>query len=305
VPEYVPPDPFQVKGRAFFNKPFFNIILSTNIAIYKYLADLYFDGDMERIVWASTDMMFRKRQEQLAVRKQNHNPKDTLGILDIPFCSFRLAQDGVNEGTDRNWWNPALNVEGMWIEELGRRVCITPMTLTYEACFICHHDTDLYRVQNINIWNKAKAKETIVESFVDAIGPDGAAHTLKNIIIYDATAHMSTQYNESDFLEKNKLQAITMDIQCQTWAMEEDLHHRYCVTRKVVFDFLEGSGYLPNLIHGDGIADAESQKMVWNIFIGKNESGEFTPIIPKDMHREVHNFTVPPGMPIQNEFDFG
>jgi hypothetical protein len=69
VPEYVPPDPFQVKGRAFFNKPFFNVILSTNIAVYKHLASLYFEGDMERVVWASTDMMFRKRQEQIAKRK--------------------------------------------------------------------------------------------------------------------------------------------------------------------------------------------------------------------------------------------
>jgi hypothetical protein len=302
VPEYVPPNPFQVKGRTFFHKPFFNVILSTNIALYKYLADLYFEGDMGRVVWASTDMMFRRRQEQLAIRKQDHNPKDTLGILDMPFCSFRLAQDGVNEGTDRNWWNPALNVEGMWIEELGRRVRITPMTLSYEACFICQHDTDLYWAQNANIWDKAK--ETIVESFIDAIGPDGATHTLKNIIIYDATAHMNGQYSESDWLEKNKLQTITMDIQCQTWAMEEDIHHRYCVTRKVLFDFLEGSKYLPNLVYGDGDVDAEAQKMVWDIFMGKNENGEFTPIVPKDMHLEVHNFTVPPGMPVQGELDF-
>jgi hypothetical protein len=105
--------------------------------VYKYLADLYFEGDMERVVRASADMMFRKRQEQLAERKVNNNPKNTLGILDMPFCSFRLAQDGVNEGTDRTWRNVALNVEGMWIEELGRRVRITPMTLIYEACFIC------------------------------------------------------------------------------------------------------------------------------------------------------------------------
>jgi hypothetical protein len=302
MPEYIPPNPFQVKGRTFFNKPFFNVILSTNIAIYKYLASLYFDGDMKRIVWASTDMMFRKRQEQLAARKQDHIPKDTLGILDMPFCSFRLAQDGVNEGTDRNWWNPSLNVEGMWIEELGRRVRITPMTLNYEACFICQHDTDLYWAQNVNIWDKAK--ETIIESFIDAIGPDGIAHTLKNIIVYDATAHMNTQYSESDWLEKNKLQTITMDIQCQTWAMEEDTHHRYCVTRKVLFDFLEGSEYLPNLVHGEGDVDMEARKMIWDIFMGKNGNGEFAPIIPMDMRQEVRNFSVPPGMPIQKEFDF-
>jgi hypothetical protein len=45
--------------------------------------------------------------------------------------------------------------------------------------------------------------------------------------------------------------------------------------------------------------------MVWDIFMGKNESREFEPIIPKDMHLEVSNFNVPPGMPIQGELDFG
>jgi hypothetical protein len=306
--EYVPVNPFAVKGRTFFNKPFFNVILATNIAIYKYLADLYFDGDMGRVVWASTEMMFRKRQEQLAARKVNDIPKDNLGILDMPFCSFRLAQDGVNEGTDRNWWNPALNVEGMWIEELGRRVRITPMTLTYEACFICQHDTDLYWAQNLNIWDKAK--ETILESFIDAIGPDGTAHTLKNMILYDAVPHMNAQYSERDWLEKNKLQTITMDIQCQTWTMEEDKNHRYGITKKVLFNFLEGSGYLTNLFHGEGDVDdtASAEKIVWDIFYGKNESGVIDPIVPKDMRMEVHNFTVPPGMPIekpvQGEFDF-
>ncbi len=62
-------DPFVVRGRTFYKKPFFNNILSTNIALYKYLADSFFDGDLGRVVWASTDMMFRKRQEQLAARK--------------------------------------------------------------------------------------------------------------------------------------------------------------------------------------------------------------------------------------------
>jgi hypothetical protein len=269
MPEYVPLNPFQLKGRPFLNKPFLNVILSTNIAIYKYLADLYFEGDLERVVWASSDMMFRKRQEQLAARKQDHNPKDTLGILDMPFCSFRLVQDGVKEGTDKNWWNPALNAEGMWIEELGRRVRITPMTLSYEACFICQHDTDLYWAQNANIWDKAK--ETIVESFIDAVGPDGITRTLKNIIIYDATPQMNTLYNELEWLGKNKLQTIAMDIQCQTWAMEEDAHHHYSVTRKVIFDFLHGANYF-NLIHGEGDVNSQEEQVIWNLFMGDNVS---------------------------------
>jgi hypothetical protein len=124
-----PNDLLKVRGRTFFKKPFFNNILSTNIALYKYLAQMFFDGDMERVVWASTDLMFRKRQEQLAERKVDNLPKDNLGILDFPFCSFKITQDGIQPGTQRNWWNPALHTEGMWLEELGRRLRLTPATI--------------------------------------------------------------------------------------------------------------------------------------------------------------------------------
>jgi hypothetical protein len=127
-------DPFAVRGRTFYSKPFFNNILSTNIALYKYLALMFFDGNMERVVWASTDMMFKKRLEQLAARKLDDLPKDNLGILDMPFCSFRITQDGIQPGSQRVWWNPALHAEGMWVEELGWRLRLTPATINYEAC---------------------------------------------------------------------------------------------------------------------------------------------------------------------------
>jgi hypothetical protein len=273
-------DPFAVRGRTFFNKSFFNNILSTNIALYKYLAQMLFDGNMERVVWASTDMMFRKRQEQLAIRKADNLPKDNLGILDMPFCSFRIAQDGIQPGSQRTWWNPALHVEGMWSEELGRRVRLTPATINYEACFCCNHDTDLYWAQQEQIWDKNA--ETILESFVDAAAPDGSVHTLKNIIIYDAEPHVNSQFNERDWLEKNKIQTITLDISCQTWLIAEDKHHRYAVTKKVILDFLHGANYF-NLIHGEGDVDSQAEQVVWNLFIGENSSQSVEDVQPENL----------------------
>ena len=302
MPGHVASDYFSVKGKSFINTSFFNVILSTNIALYQYLANLYFEGDMKRVVWASTDMMFRKRQEQLARKNVGSTTKTTLGILDIPFCSFRLTQDGVQEGADRTWWNAPLNSKGIWIEELGRRMKITPMTLHYEACFICQHDTDLYWAQNINIWDSAQ--ETILESFVDAIAQDGSTKTLKNIIVYDATPHMNAQYSEHDWLEKNKLQTITMDIQCQTWALAEDKHHKYCITKKVIFDFLEGSGYMPNLSHGEGTVDEAAQNIVWDIFMGKNEGKDINDIRSKDLHKEATKFIVSSPSSVQMKLNF-
>jgi len=257
-------DPFIVRGRTFFDKPSFNNILATNIAIYKYLADMFFSGDMGRVVWASTDMMFRKRQEQLAERKLNDSPKTDLSLLDLPFCSFRLTQDGIKPGgSQRSWWSPALHVEGMWFEELGRRLRITPVTINYEACFCCNHDTDLYMAQQNQVWDKNT--ETIVESFIDATAPNGDVHTLKNIIIYDADPHVNQTFTEKDWLEKNKIQTITLDINCQTWLVDEDINHRYSVTKKVLYDFLHGANYY-NRISGEKDVDTAANKIISDIF---------------------------------------
>ena len=290
---------FAVRGRAFSSKPFFNNILSTNISVYKYMADLFFDGDMGRVVWAGTDMIFRKRQEQLAIRKADNAPKDNLGILDMPFCSLRIAQDGIRPGSQRNWWNPSLHVRGMWIGELGRRLQLTPATINYEACFCCSHDTDLYRAQQDQVWDKNA--ETILESFVDAIAPDGAAHTLKNIIIYDAEPHANAQYAEKEWLEKNRIQTITLDISCQTWLIAEDRHHRYSVTKKVIFDFLHGAGYC-NLMRGEGDADSEAGQVVWDLLMGGNPGGPVYDVQPENLNQIPPQNYIPQDQ--QLAFDF-
>jgi len=275
-------DPFALRGRTFFKKPFYNNILSTNISLYKYLADLFFEGDMGRVVWAGTDMMFRKRQEQLALRKVDNLPKDTLGIMDLPFCSFRITQDGIQPNSQRNWWNPALHVRGMWFEQLGKRLRLTPATINYEACFCCNHDSDLYWAQQEQI--EDKNHETILESFVDAEAPDGTVHTLKNIVIYDANPHVNSQFSEREWLEKNKIQTITLDISCQTWLILEDEHHRYSVTKKILFDFLHGADYF-NLIHGEGVVDSQAHQVVWDLFMGDNPAKSIKNIKPANLKK--------------------
>lgn len=256
-------DPFKVVGKTFYSTPFYNCILSTNIAVYKYLADTLFNGDLNRIVWASTDKMFKKRQEQLAKRKTFNNTQDNLGILDIPFCSFRLSQDGVSNDSERQWYNAALNSKGMWIEELGRRVTLTPMTLHYEACFCCNHDSDLYQAQQNQIYDASA--ETLLESFIDATDKEGKTQTLKNIIVYSNTPHVNSQFSESDWVEKNKIQTLTIDISCLTWLVRDDAHHRYSITKKVLLDFIEGAGILGKE-HHEGNVDEDAQKVIWDFF---------------------------------------
>ena len=144
---------FQQKKKGWYKKSFINNILSTNIAVYRYLADFLFDGDLNRIVWASNDMLFRRRQAQVTALVQKGKLSDNEGTLAFPFCGFRLLQDAASAEHERTWFNQALNVEGMWIEELGRKVRITPITLNYEAIFCCQDDVDLQYITSNGAFN--------------------------------------------------------------------------------------------------------------------------------------------------------
>jgi hypothetical protein len=92
-----------------------------------------------------------------------------------------------------------------------------------------------------------------------------------------------------------------MDIQCQTWAMEEDTHHRYCVTRKVIFDFLRGANYF-NLMHGEGDVDSQAGHIIWNLFMGDNVGQSVGDVQPENLQPILPRGYIPTDQ--QLSFDF-
>lgn len=116
-----------------------------------------------------------------------------------------------------------------------------------------------------------------------ARAPNGTVYTFKNIVIYDAEPHVNSSYTEKDWLEKNKVQTITLDISCQTWLIAEDDNHKYSVTKKVIFDFLHGTNYY-NLIHGEGDVDSQAKQVIWDLFMGDNVSKSVEDVQPKNLN---------------------
>lgn len=228
---------FQQKGKSYYKEAFYNNYLSTNIAVYRYLADTFFEGDLNRVVWASQDMMFRRRQEQVSYLMQQGTIDSNKGILDFPFCAFRLNQDGASTDHERTWFNQALNVEGVWLGELGRKVRLTPMTLTYTAFVVVQNDIDLQYITHKMMWDDSN--ETLLTAYIDTLAEDGTEKTLKNIVVCSTSCHMNPDFTESDWLEKNKIQTLSIDMPCGTWLMGGD-RHKYWLTKKVILDFLEG-----------------------------------------------------------------
>lgn len=233
---------FTVKGTPFTKKTFYNTILATNICIWKYLADKLFDGDLQRIVWSSPEKMFKNRQNQLQCRSKNPT-----GLLDMPFVAFKLSNDGVQNGTDRPWFNQALNVEGMYLNELGRKLKMTPVTLKYDAVFCCQHDTDLHWAQQTLVWDQSN--ETLLRPVLETKAKDGITPVEIPIMALMDDVPQIGKFTENDWLTQNKIQAIDIQITVQTYLLDDNTSG-FSLVKKVIFDFLGGA--FPDIhIEGD------------------------------------------------------
>lgn len=234
---------FTVKGTPFTKKTFHNTILATNIELWKFLATTLFDGDQERIVWSSAEKMFKNRSLQL--QRRNKNPT---GLLDFPFLSFKLKGDGATNGGDRPWFNQALNVEGEYHSELGRKVRMTPVTLNYEAVFCCQHDTDLQWAQQTLIWTQSN--ETQLKPTLQTIGADKVSTVEVPLIgIANVVPQMGQRFTETDWLTQNRIQAIDLDIAVQTYLLSDNTSG-FAMVKKVIFDFM-GNTFPEINIQGD------------------------------------------------------
>jgi hypothetical protein len=228
----MPNDFFAAKGNPFFKKIFYSTILSTNTAVYQYLADTLFEGDLGRIVWASNDKTFRKRQEQVMKRTP------AIGTLDFPYCSFRLSQDGLEKSTQRPWFSQALNVEGIWIEELGRKVRVTPVQLRYEGVICVQHNTDIYWLQQLLLWDSSNEK--LLAPVLETESDSGRQQEIKNIAVVYLTPHMNTRFTEDDWVQNNKIQAIDLDIQVDTYLLL-DSRKGYWIAVKSALGFINNT----------------------------------------------------------------
>lgn len=244
-----------VKGTPFTKKTFNNTILAVNMELWKFLAGLLFDGDQERIVWSSSEKMFRNRTRQLQAR----NKGDNLGLLDIPFASFKLKQDGVNNGADRQWFNQALNVEGEYHSELGRKLKMTPVTLNYESVFCCQHDTDLHFAQQKAIWTQSN--ETIIKPSLSTVRGDMVTPIdIPLIGVLDITPQMNSRFTENDWLIQNKIQTVEFDIKIQTFLLGDNTSG-FGLVKKVIFDFMGET--FPD-IHLEGDVDRALEEVVFS-----------------------------------------
>lgn len=205
---------------------FKNTIHAANIAIWDHYADIFFGGDLDRIIYCSSDFAFRKR-----TRNQTNNN------LNLPFMSFKIAPGGITNGGERNWWNMGLNTRGMFIEELQRKIRLQPIEIEYDSKLFVHKESDAQFAMSLLHWDDSN--ETLLTPEITIEVDDGTSgtieHTIKNIGVLRYNADFTPDYNESDWLEKNKIRVIDIGMSLETFMILEDF--RFGLPTKVIMDF--------------------------------------------------------------------
>jgi hypothetical protein len=198
---------------------FLNIIYANDITIMKHFADLFFDGDMSRVIYASNAYAFRKRA--------NKNE----GNLNLPFINVYL--NGYMPGV-RQRWNGPMYSQGTFISELQQKIRYAPITLDYEASFWCHTDFDVKFAFSEFVWDTDN--KTILAPSVELLSHD---ISLPAHLSYDGL-DLDPEYNETDWLERNKIHSASIDFQLETLALKSN--DAINIPEKVLFNFVQSKG---------------------------------------------------------------
>lgn len=201
---------------------FINTIYALDIAIKQHYADMVFKGDQTRIIYASDAYALRKRSQT-----------QTLNNLDLPFMNFRLTS--IEPNTDRSWWNHMANIDGLFIKAYGRKIRFTPIMLQYEASLWFHSWRDAIFAQTEIFFDNSN--ETVLKPLLTL---DGSDEELENIAVLGYNLNFNPKYNETDWLEQNKIQSLDLGLKFDTYLFKDN--YDVSIPTKVIFDFLVDEG---------------------------------------------------------------
>lgn len=207
---------------------FRNTVYAANAALVSHFASMLLDGDASRVVYSSTEYALHRRIET----GQEWNNAN------LPFMNYKV--ESVENGVDRRWWNAVLNTDGMWISELGRKVRLTPVTISYDATLFIHRDDEMQFAMAELLWDDSN--ETQVP-FAISIEHEGTAHDLGFPAVLGYNLQYEPQFSRSDWLEQNKIHSIQINPSLETFIMKES--YDAWVPEEVVFNFARSVGEDP------------------------------------------------------------
>lgn len=229
---------------------FRNCIDASIIAVWNHFSSMLFKDDSTRIVYASSDFAFRKREQE---QQKRENPS---GNLDLPFMNFRIDQGGLANQVDRKWFNHIANIRGVWIPELARNIRFTPVTLSFDSTLFVHKDIDAMFAVSELFWddsNETQLRPVVVIDDCEVELPGNLGYNLNPY----------SQYSENDWLKENKMIAIQVNMTLETFIIKDNSN--ISIPQKVILDFAHGLNAPtdnPSEIL-EGIIDHDNAKVDW------------------------------------------
>jgi len=212
-------------GSTYFNQSYFskkgsydlNVILSTTLALYDYFEDFLFNVPTDptrssRIVFAKNEYAFRARLQNLS--SEEANSEFQINTLNMPFMNFGISSISLSD--QRLLATHQLATQGVFVDELGKKLRLFPVTIQYEGCFFTTQASDAQIV--LAKFYKQAAAETLLEPVLIYDGKEigNFANLTYSDITYDG------QYSESDWLEQNRIHTVAFSFNVDTYFVDTD-----------------------------------------------------------------------------------
>jgi len=212
-------------GSTYFNQSYYlnddkysiNVILSTTLALYDYFESFLFNVPTDpsrssRIVFAKNEYAFRARLQDIT--KEEANSEFQINTLNMPFMNFGISSISLSD--QRLLATNQLAKRGVFIDELGKKVRLYPVTIQYEGCFFTTQASDAQLV--LAKFYKQASVETLLEPLLiyNGVELSNFANLSYSDITYDG------QYSESDWLEQNRIHTVAFSFNVDTYFVDTD-----------------------------------------------------------------------------------
>ena len=206
------------------------------IALDNHLANTFFHGDLSRIITASNDYALRKRSNQ---------NKDTSG-LNLPFLNYKRT-DWEYDRSIGKWSNPGF-AEGIFLDDIGKKVKILPVVVDFQSILWFSTEHDIAKAYHLLRFDSDGLTELEYILTIDGVDiPMWIWFTYKDAA-YDPA------YNESDWLEQNKIHTVSLNFTAHFFDIEvvSDEDANFSITEEVLFEFAVKKGLdttTPQTVH--------------------------------------------------------
>lgn len=198
---------------------FINNIYALDIALENHFGQI-FDGDLSRIIYASNTYAFRKRASQ--------SGDISIDNLNLPFMNYYLTD--ISLSTDRSWWNNVLQVQGVYVDALGKKVRVVPVQVQYESVlFIERMDDNLLAFSTFLSDN---SNETVLYPTVTI---DNQEISFTGVLSYNFS--YNTLYDQTDWLKQNNIHTIQLDFNFNTQLLYTN-ESNFGISDEVILEFL-------------------------------------------------------------------